>query len=69
LSVNGVLDQRGHDARIRFVAVPLDGADAILQADKAVVLDLCTKISVVSSTDLLSSERLLQLNLVDGRQG
>jgi hypothetical protein len=69
LSVNGVLVQRGHDAPIRFVAVPLDVADAILQADKAVVLDLCTKISVVSSTDLFSSEWLLQLNLVDGRQG
>jgi hypothetical protein len=54
LSVNGVLDQRGHDARIRFVAMPLDVADAILQADKAVGLDLCTKISVVSSTDLFS---------------
>lgn len=47
--------------------VPLDRDPFLIV--RHVVLDLCTKISVVSSTDLLSSERLLQLNLVDGRQG
>lgn len=60
------LVQRGHEAPIHFVVVSLDEADAILAAEAQGLLDLASRIGPLTALDLFHSERLLQLNLIDG---
>ena len=60
------LVQRGLLAPLRFEAVSLDEADAILRADEKDFHDLRARIAPVTLQDPFCSERLLGLNLIDG---
>lgn len=58
--------QRGFGSPFHFAAVSLDAADTILRAEQAALDVLWTQIAAPTVIDLLSSERLLGLNLIDG---
>lgn len=60
------LVQRGLLVPFRFAAVSLDEADEALRADLPTFESLCARMGLVAAQDMLGSERLLGLNLVDG---